>query len=233
MGYVEKLLSADEKVLLRQKQHWAAISLSMVSLLFQGLILWGLIQILDVTCPPEGFALWLERWYPVRFYAEKAIEHLPTWFFKGFLILYLTKMALTFMVGLLTWLKAEEMVTSRRVIHISGILSKTVVDSALEKINDVLLKQSLLGRLLGYGQISVMTASEVGLNHMSFLKDPIEFKRVMMDSKRDLSVSMPEERISGGKSVTERMADLESLKKQGLIRDEEYETKRKKILEDI
>jgi hypothetical protein len=234
MGYVEKLLSADEKILLRQKQHWAVISLSIVSLLFQGLILLALIQIFDVNRPPDGLVLWLERWVPqFRFYVEKATQHLPVWFFKGFVILYLVKMALTFITGLLSWLKSEEMVTSRRVIHISGILSKTVVDSSLEKINDVLLRQSLLGRLLGYGQVSIMTASEVGLNHMSFLKNPVEFKRVMMDAKRDLSVSMPEERVAGRKSVAERMADLESLKKQGLIRDDEYEAKRKKILEAI
>jgi len=234
MGYVEKLLSADEKIFLRQKQHWAVISLFIVSLLFQGLILLALIQIFDVNRPPEGLVLWLERWIPqFRFYIEKATQHLPAWFFKGFVILYLVKMALTFITGLFSWLKSEEMVTSRRVIHVSGILSKTVVDSSLEKINDVLLKQSLLGRLLGYGQISIMTASEVGLNHMSFLKNPVEFKRVMMDAKRDLSAALPEERVLGRKSIAERMADLESLKKQGLIRDEEYESKRKKIIDEV
>lgn len=233
MGYIEKLLSSGEKILLRQKQHWAAIIGLFVSLLFQILFLWVLIQILDIHRPPSGLMLRLERFYPVRYYIEKTIVHLPKGLLMGLLIFYLAKMALSLLVGLVRWLNSEQIVTNRRVMHVSGILSKTVIDSSVEKINDVLLRQSLIGRILGYGQISIMTASEIGLNAMSYLKRPVEFKRVLMDAKRALGSEGSMETSRASKNVKERLADLEELKLKGLISREEYEMKRKSLLSEI
>ena len=39
-------------------------------------------------------------------------------------------------------------------------------DSSLEKINDAVLEQSFFGRMLGYGDLDVLTASEIGVDAM-------------------------------------------------------------------
>lgn len=233
MSYVEKLLSEDERILVRQRQHWAVFIAFFVGLSIQVFFLIAFIQILDVSRPPRGIAAFVEQYYPLRNTIEQVIRMIPSWVLRGLLVLYLVQMALGFLKTLVTWLTTQDLVTSRRVVHLSGILSKTAVDSSLEKINDVLLYQSFLGRLLGYGNLSIMTASEVGLNHMNFLKSPIEFKRVMMDAKRSLSAEGAPASTPLRVSIADRMAQLEELKQRGLIGAAEFEAKRQKLLDEI
>ncbi len=49
-------------------------------------------------------------------------------------------------------------------MQISGIFNKSVIDSSLEKVNDIKMDQSALGRMFGYGDIEILTASELGVN---------------------------------------------------------------------
>jgi uncharacterized membrane protein YdbT with pleckstrin-like domain len=58
------------------------------------------------------------------------------------------------------WRMHEIVVTDRRVIRISGILSKEVIDYSLDAITDLRLRQSWLGRIFDYGDVDVLTASE-------------------------------------------------------------------------
>ena len=47
-----------------------------------------------------------------------------------------------------SWYAQDYIVTNRRVIKVEGILNKHSADSSLEKINDAVLDQNLLGRML-------------------------------------------------------------------------------------
>jgi uncharacterized membrane protein YdbT with pleckstrin-like domain len=58
------------------------------------------------------------------------------------------------------WRMHEIVVTDRRVIRISGVLSKEVIDYSLDAITDLRLRQSWLGRVFDYGDVDVLTASE-------------------------------------------------------------------------
>ena len=42
------------------------------------------------------------------------------------------------------------------------MLNKTSLDSSLEKINDAVLTQSIFGRMFGFGDLEILTASEIG-----------------------------------------------------------------------
>ncbi len=64
-------------------------------------------------------------------------------------------------LGWIRWRAHEIVVTDRRVIRISGILSKDVIDYSLDAITDLRLRQSWFGRLLNYGDVEILTASEV------------------------------------------------------------------------
>jgi uncharacterized membrane protein YdbT with pleckstrin-like domain len=63
--------------------------------------------------------------------------------------------------GWLRWRAHEVVVTDRRVIRIAGLLSKDVIDYSLDAITDLRLRQSWLGRIFGYGDVEILTASEV------------------------------------------------------------------------
>ncbi|HVY34591.1 MAG TPA: PH domain-containing protein, partial [Caulobacteraceae bacterium] len=77
-------------------------------------------------------------------------------------------------------------VTNRRVIQLSGVFTKEVIDSALDKVTDVRTEQSLLGRMFNYGDVEVLTASETGKNLFRMIAEPLAFKRAMLDAQHAL-----------------------------------------------
>ena len=165
---------------------------------------------------------------------------LPSWAPLAVLALLILNLLWQLLWGVLNWLNSMNIVTSRRVIQVHGVLSKSSIDSSLEKVNDVLLQQSFVGRIIGYGHLKIMTASETGLNVMRFLPDPLGFKRVLLDSKQQLSdsgatmfsapVSAP---AAAMPSVSDRLQELQKLKDQGLISEAEFAAKREKLLADM
>ncbi len=94
---------------------------------------------------------------------------------------------------ILQYLNLEYVLTNRRVIEVSGVLNKKSTDSSLEKINDAVLTQSIFGRIFGFGDLDILTASESGISRFRMLVQPVEFKRAMLDAKheyeRDISGS--------------------------------------------
>jgi len=108
----------------------------------------------------------------------------------GYFLLILPLVSMT--RDILIWRNRQFVVTSRRVIQMSGVLNKNVTDSSLEKVNDVKMSQSFLGRLLDYGDIEILTASELGANLFRHIGQPIRFKTAMLNAKAQL------EREQGG-----------------------------------
>ena len=72
----------------------------------------------------------------------------------------------------LRWTNEEFVVTSRRVLQSEGVVNKRVVDSSLEKINDAVLSQSIFGRMFGFGDLDILTASESGISRLRMLRQP-------------------------------------------------------------
>ena len=72
-------------------------------------------------------------------------------------------------------------------IQIRGVLNKEVVESRLEKINDVKTDQSLIGQWFDYGDVESLTANEVGNNNFHQISSPLKFKRAMMEAKEALA----------------------------------------------
>lgn len=154
----------------------------------------------------------------------------------------------------LRWSSDLDILTSRRVIQVEGVMNKAVLDSALEQINDALLTQTWVGRLLGYGTLEVLTASEAGISTMTYLRDPAGFKRAMVEAKEALArerlaglsagpaTPMPSGALEGSgrpadgaspSPTAARLLELEDLRRRGLISDDEYWDKRREILSGL
>ena len=225
MSYLNKLLSADEKILVQQRLHWAVFISTIVGLAIQGVIFFLLYKLFHAMSSPADASSWLQHAPPEFRQALRQIAlQTPEVFAKisrGVIYLYAFIVASTVLKTMVIWFTRYTVLTNLRVIQVQGLIGKTVVDSSLEKINDVLLQQTLFGRLLGYGTIVVMTASETGLNRMPFLGNPVEFKKLMMDAKRKLSGGGgPAEALEAPApklQAADRLAELEELRKRGLI----------------
>ena len=82
-----------------------------------------------------------------------------------------------------------------------GVLNKQVVDSSLEKINDAILRVSVFGRMFGFGDLEILTASEAGISKLRMLRQPDDFKRSMLDAKHDLELELSGARPMPGPAI--------------------------------
>ena len=146
MGYLEGLLGNNEKIILVRRQHWIRI---LGSCLFNGILialLWGA-AIFCAVAKGEPF----EQINAILVPVLGGLSLIPV---------------IRLLLGWLHWWMDIYVVTNRRIIQIKGIVNKNTIDSSLEKINDLVLKQTILGRIFDYGDIEVLTGSEVGVNNL-------------------------------------------------------------------
>ena len=80
-------------------------------------------------------------------------------------------------------------------IQVEGVVNKVAKDSSLEKINDAVLRQGLFGRLLHFGDLSILTASDTTVDDFKMLNDATNFKKAMLNAKyaleREVAAPMP------------------------------------------
>jgi uncharacterized membrane protein YdbT with pleckstrin-like domain len=162
MGYTESLLATNEKIVYRTKQHWMAPIFGTVAgvLVLIGGVALFILQLL------------LELW-----------DWVETLMFWGSLILGLVGIL---MVGYsyIQWWVEDYVVTNQKVVKVAGLLRKRTSGAALEKINDVIMEQGPLGRMLGYGTLKVSTASDSSDLTYETMRKPAEFRRAMLDEKQ-------------------------------------------------
>ena len=164
-GYLKQILSQDEVVLVVVRQHW---------FLLLNKVIGAVALLLVILAAVTGVRLyWVDDQRVLYGYAL-ALLPLVSLFWHT-----------------LVWRNHQYVITSRRVIQITGVLNKDVIDSLLEKMNDVKMDQSWAGRIFGYGDIEILTASEAGKNDFYHIARPLEFKRAMLDAKEALERGAP------------------------------------------
>ncbi len=210
MRYEEKLLASGEYIVFTTRQHWIVLLYHAIANLIPAFLLAAAVFISATVLafPPLLLALVV-------------------------LLLPLGR----FVVMLLKWWNEQYIITNRRVIQTEGIITKHVIDSSLEKVNDVALIQSLWGRLLNYGDIEIMTASEMGVNRMQRIKDPLGFKTAMLNQKAGLGIEITENMVPapsiGDPNVLRLIAQLEELRRQGILTQQEFDEKKKMLLDRL
>lgn len=141
------------------------------------------------------------------------------------------------------WLNESYLITNRRVMEVKGIINKHVADSALEKVNDVELDQSVVGRILGYGTVQIITGSDIGVNVFRRINDPMRFKREMLNAKEHLHLydDVPERRSETAPlpvaaaderdRIPDLLIELADLRQRGILSEEEFQAKKKELLD--
>jgi membrane protein YdbS with pleckstrin-like domain len=91
---------------------------------------------------------------------------LVIWILWGILVLWLG-------AKVWNWAIYYFVVTSRRIMLAQGVLLRRVNFIPLDKVTDVEFRRSQTGRLLGYGELEVMTpGQDAALRHIRFLPYP-------------------------------------------------------------
>jgi uncharacterized membrane protein YdbT with pleckstrin-like domain len=205
MSYVQKLLGANERIVFATKRHaFVLLGRVLKEILVLAVIAVGIFAVPDF--PQKGFL-------------QIALMVVG--------LIALISMAMDF----LKWQSEGFFITNRRVIHGSGVFSKKILDSSLSKINDVIMEQSLFGRMFGYGTIRILTASDEVINLLDRIAHPVEFKQAMLNAKAEtepLVAGTPA--AVAAPSATQLLDELAQLRQRNVISDQEYEEKRKEIL---
>ena len=81
---------------------------------------------------------------------------------------------------LVLFLSSEFGVTSKRVLGKTGFIRRTSLDIVLSKVEAIRLSQSILGRILNYGDIEV-TGTGGTDETLRFLPDPLVFRKVVQE----------------------------------------------------
>lgn len=133
MGYPSKLLSADETIVLETHPHWKTLVLPIVELLVVAGVAGFLFSVIDDSLGRE--------------------------ILSAVAVLLVLGLAL---VPFLRWRTTLFVITNKRVVVRTGILSRTGRDIPLNRVNDVTFTHNLLERMLGCGTLLVESAGERG-----------------------------------------------------------------------
>lgn len=78
------------------------------------------------------------------------------------------------------WSVAQIVVTDRRIFEVSGLLSRRVASTPLTKVTDMTYHRSLVGRLLGYGDLRVESPGQKqAVEQIAYLPRPDDFYRTV------------------------------------------------------
>jgi uncharacterized membrane protein YdbT with pleckstrin-like domain len=133
-------------------------------------------------------------------------------------------------------------VTNLRVIDEFGVFSNNSKESPLDKINNVTYNQSLWGKIFGFGTVQIQTAAEIGSTTYSLVQDPAKLKDSitrMQEEYKEYQIKKQAAELANAilagqqNSKTDVPAELEKLfelKQRGIITEEEFITRKTKIL---
>ena len=227
MSYAEKSLAPGETVVYRARYHWIFYRTGLL-VLFLAFLLGAAALYSAKTSPGSGVAQAVA-------YAAGAFALLA-----GMILL-----ARAFRAS-----QDEFVVTDRRILRSVGVLSREHEQAPIEKIQDITVTQGLLGRMLGYGDISLETASERGTLLFPAIANPEAFRTAIWGRPRpgtagtaalvDPAATVPASAAAASASkpkttatTAARLEELESLRKRGMVSEAEYGAKRREILSHL
>jgi uncharacterized membrane protein YdbT with pleckstrin-like domain len=104
---------------------------------------------------------------------------------EGVILLCLASSAVVALVALYWTARAwfhqwttETDVTDRRVVHKTGFIKRRTFEMALDKIESVDVNQSILGRILDYGDVTIMGVGE-GRESIKTIASPLAFRNAI------------------------------------------------------
>jgi len=235
--YADTLLADGERVVLRSRQH-------LLATVVEGRMAWA-IFIASVV---------------LLFLSSAVDNNAAQMVFRWIALILLLASLLWLIFVYANWYSQDYLVTNRRVLKVEGVLKKRSADSSLEKINDAVLEQSVLGRMLGYGDLEILTAAETSVDQYHMLSQAQTFKRTMLDEKHALeeeflrvpapplraapamtpaaaptpapgpAPATPASRQLSADEITKALGDLADLRDRGAINADEYEAKKQDLL---
>ena len=212
MPYPDNLIQEGETVALDLRPHWWYFSRNILTGIPLAIIL-ILVLSADADWVSKYGGARRRRWSPIAWAVWLGLKYLK-------------------------WRMTYFVVTSRRVIYRSGVISKRGVEIPLERINNINFHQRLIDRIIGAGDLDIESAGKDGQSHFDFIRHPdgVQHEIYRQMETRNMPVAMVQQAPAARRpaaarpAVPEQIEQLARLRDQGHITDAEFEQKKAELL---
>ena len=202
MAFPRRLLSDNEELILDLRPHWITIVVPSLITLLV-VILW--IYLLGKT---DGALSWI---------VTAAAIVVLIWFAAR---------------GFIDWATSHFVVTSDRLIHREGLVSKRSMEIPLEAINDVRFNQRMLERVVGAGDLVIESAGTRGQEVFSNIRNPEFVQKTIYElgEKNRVQNAGGPRPAAGAPSMTTELQRLADLRDRGVLTEQEFQEQKARIL---
>ncbi len=135
---------------------------------------------------------------------------------------------LALLVRYLKWVTTNFVITSDRLIFRQGVFAKSGIEIPLERVNNVSLRQTFLGRLVKTGSLMIESGGEDGQQQFSHIREP---ERIQNEIHAQIEANGPG---GGGASapvdVASQLEKLEGMLQRGTLTASEFAAQKAKLL---
>ena len=150
MSYLDQVLQDDEEVIAMGRMHWVVYVRGLVLLAVGALVM----ALRFVDGPAEIIFDMVALLVLFYGFAELVRMWIEKW-------------------------TTEIAVTDRRVIHKRGLIRRETGEMNMDKVESVVVDQTILGRLLGYGSI-VVRGTGAGIEGLHHIADPLRLRSAIV-----------------------------------------------------
>ncbi len=207
------LLGANEELVFQTRQHWFIPLMHLVT----DLVLIVLLFVAGMVVPA-------------------AFPQLPSELVYFATAVLSISVALSAITELMRWRRARVVVTDRRVLQTQGVFVGSVIDVGLDTIIETALHQTWPGRVLGFGDVDLVTSSLEGTVRCSSIERPaalqtaIDTVRARYDGYLGQDVVRVYEEPRDVRALLEQLA---ALRDRGVLSAAEFEAKKRDVLSRI
>lgn len=204
--YPDRLLTDDESIVAEFHPHWRVLLLP---------IMWVILTVGAVVVALQA---------PERpDWVVPTVSLLALVFLLGFGVPPLIKRQFTLYV-----------LTSERIVVRTGVLTRNSREIPLESISNVVFNQSIIERMLGYGDVLLESSGETSTTRLEDVPDPEAFQSQVYATReqRSMHFSQGDGGPAAPRDRTSRLTALADLHDRGKLTDGEYEAEKAKLLSD-
>jgi uncharacterized membrane protein YdbT with pleckstrin-like domain len=210
MAYPEHLLTEDETVVTEFRPHWRLLVVPVLWLLAGIAIAVVVLGVLDIE---NGIVEAVLLGLVAVALVPLVVSPFVRWFFTIYVL------------------------TTERLITRSGVIARSGIEIPLENINNVLFNQNVLERMLRSGDLLIESAGESGQSRFNDVPRPDEFQSMLYKVREARARALAREDHVPAEpapaDATERLERLVRLHREGVITDEEFEEKRRRLVDEI
>jgi len=139
-----------------------------------------------------------------------------------------------FVIRYAKWATTTFVVTTDRLIHRTGVVSKSGREIPLERLNDVSFHSTIFQRMLGAGDLLIESAGERGQQLFSSFPHPERIQN-LIHHQIELAQGRDADRMAGRRepSPLDQLEKLEELRQRGVISQAEFDVKKAKLLDRL